>query len=227
MNLGKYQTLVFDCDGVILDSNKLKTDAFYKAALPYGEAAAEALVLYHRSNGGISRYTKFSVFLDRILPRFTAEVPRIKDSEYDEAIESLLTVYAKSVVEGLRKCNVAEGLNRLRYQTSYARWLVVSGGEQKELRQIFRERGIDDLFDGGIFGSPDTKDTILSRECLTHNVVHPALFLGDSYYDYKASQGAGLDFVFLSGWSEWQPNAEWLRHQGLPSVCFLKDLLDA
>lgn len=30
----------------------------------------------------------------------------------------------------------------------------------------------------------------------------PALFLGDSKYDYQAASAAGLDFVFLSGWSE-------------------------
>jgi phosphoglycolate phosphatase-like HAD superfamily hydrolase len=35
----------------------------------------------------------------------------------------------------------------------------------------------------------------------------PALFVGDSKYDHQAASGAGLDFVFLSGWTEvkdWQ-----------------------
>ena len=35
-----YASLVFDCDGVVLNSNKVKTEAFYQAVLPYGEAAA-------------------------------------------------------------------------------------------------------------------------------------------------------------------------------------------
>jgi phosphoglycolate phosphatase-like HAD superfamily hydrolase len=30
----------------------------------------------------------------------------------------------------------------------------------------------------------------------------PALFIGDSKYDHRASTGAGLDFVFLSDWTE-------------------------
>ncbi len=49
MHFGKYKSLIFDCDGVVLNSNKAKTEAFYKAALPYGEQAASALVEYrHR-----------------------------------------------------------------------------------------------------------------------------------------------------------------------------------
>ena len=66
-DIREYLTLVFDCDGVLLDSNKVKTDAFYKSALPYGENAANELVSYHKENGGISRYIKFEYFLDSIL----------------------------------------------------------------------------------------------------------------------------------------------------------------
>ena len=31
-NFYKYKSLVFDCDGVLLDSNKIKSDAFYELA---------------------------------------------------------------------------------------------------------------------------------------------------------------------------------------------------
>ncbi|MDX1757946.1 MAG: HAD family hydrolase, partial [Marinobacter sp.] len=67
MSLSRYASWVFDCDGVILNSNRVKTEAFYQAALPYGESAARALVEYHVNNGGISRYAKFERFLTTIL----------------------------------------------------------------------------------------------------------------------------------------------------------------
>ena len=53
-----YSHLFFDCDGVILNSNKVKTNAFYKIALEYGDESAKKLVNYHIQNGGISLYTK-------------------------------------------------------------------------------------------------------------------------------------------------------------------------
>ena len=193
----EYKTLVFDCDGVILNSNKVKTEAFYQSALAYGEQAAQALVEYHIANGGISRYKKFAYFLDEIVPTLASKVS-------EPRLEALLERYAEIVLQGLLTCEVAEGLEELRSKTSDAKWLIVSGGDQDELRYIFNERGLAKYFDGGIFGSPDTKDQILEREISNGNIQQPALFLGDSKYDYLASAGAGIDFIFISGWSEFE-----------------------
>ncbi|MBR9925683.1 MAG: HAD family hydrolase [Gammaproteobacteria bacterium] len=204
----EYATLVFDCDGVVLDSNKVKTEAFYQATLPYGEAAAQAMVDYHVANGGISRYKKFAYFLKQIAPAYISQ-------KQDSDLEALLQAYAQHVREGLLNCEMAPSLETLRKQTSEARWLIVSGGDQAELRDVFAQRGIAELFDGGIFGSPDTKDEILARELAIENIQQPALFLGDSKYDYQAASAAGLDFVFLSGWSEVADWESWVASEAI------------
>jgi len=211
-----YITLVFDCDGVVLDSNKVKTEAFYQATLPYGEAAAQAMVDYHVANGGVSRYKKFAHFLDQIAPNYT--------EQHGPNLEALLQAYAGYVREGLLSCEVAPGLEALRNQTPNARWLIVSGGDQAELRDVFAQRGIAEWFDGGIFGSPDNKDEILARELASGKIQQPALFLGDSKYDYQAASAAGLDFVFLSGWSEVERWEEWVNQQKIKSVASLSEL---
>ena len=58
MILNKYETIIFDCDGVILNSNIIKTEGFFEFALSLGKKNAEKLVNYHIKNGGISRYEK-------------------------------------------------------------------------------------------------------------------------------------------------------------------------
>jgi phosphoglycolate phosphatase-like HAD superfamily hydrolase len=68
-------------------------------------------------------------------------------------------------------------------------------------------RQLDTFFEGGVFGSPDNKDLVLAREKDSGNIQFPALFIGDSQYDFKASTQAGLDFVFLSDWTD-LPNWE-------------------
>lgn len=204
MKLSNFKTLVFDCDGVILNSNQVKTDAFYKAALPYGEALAEQLVDYHVSHGGISRYTKFEYFLKNIVPKNI-----LAKENFEYQLKALLTTYAQLVHQGLLECEVASGLEELRKLTPNTNWLIVSGGDQAELNEIFLKRKLSYLFDGGIYGSPDTKDEILSREIKHGNVTLPALFLGDSKYDYEAATKAGLDFLFLTGWTEVISWEEW------------------
>ena len=203
--LTEYQTLVFDCDGVVLNSNKVKTQAFYEATKHFGHESAQALVDYHVANGGISRYLKFDYFLEDIIQT------RVDDS----VLQDLLQRFANAVKDGLMTCDVAPGLTELRNQTQSSNWMIVSGGDQQELREVFHARGLLHLFNGGIFGSPDDKEKILAREKLTKNIDGNALFLGDSKYDYLAANKAGLDFVFLSDWTEVKDWQNWVSENSL------------
>lgn len=216
VKLNEYSTLIFDCDGVILDSNRVKTEAFYQSALMYGYSIAEEFVAYHINHGGISRYKKFAYLLENILPRYGLKADISKRDE-------LLAIYADLVYEGLLNCNVASGLLELRKQLPDTKWLIVSGGSQDELRKIFVKRSLDKFFDGGIFGSPDTKEQILDREFEVGNITQSALFLGDSQYDYQAACHAGLDFLFLTGWTEVKGWKEWCVEN---QIQFEKGILD-
>lgn len=205
--LTEYKTFVFDCDGVILNSNRVKTEAFYKAALPFGEKAASLLVDYHVNNGGISRYKKFEWFLSKI-----------KGEIDPELLKLLLENYATFVSEGLNSCDLVSGLAEFREATGDANWLIVSGGDQQELRSVFEKRNISDFFDGGIFGSPDTKEVILRRELQRFNIELPALFLGDSRYDHEAARDSNIDFLFLSYWTEFKGWKEYCDENSIRSL---------
>lgn len=213
--LADYQALAFDCDGVLLDSNRIKTEAFYSAASVYGHEAAQALVDYHVRHGGISRYRKFAYLFSDILHR--------KGDGCEQ--KALLTQYAALVRNGLLKCEVAPGLSDLREALPHSRWLVVSGGDQVELREVLAARGVAGYFDGGIFGSPDAKDQILLRELASGNIPVPALFLGDSRFDYQCATQVGMDFVFLSNWSEFQEWPVFFAERPVPVKGSLADLL--
>ena len=207
-HISKYRTLVFDCDGVVLNSNSIKTEAFYEAALPYGVLAAKRLVKYHVENGGVSRYRKFDYFLRNL----------IEPSQPGPCIDRLLADYSARVRQGLLSCEIANGLVDLRRCTAGAKWLIVSGGDQDELRELFKVRGISNLFNGGIFGSPDNKEKILQREIDIGNIIFPALFLGDSKYDYHAALSFNIDFLFLSSWSELVNKQQWIKEHGISAA---------
>jgi len=200
--LNAYSTFIFDCDGVILNSNKIKTEAFYQATLIYGDSAAQDMVNYHLLNGGVSRYKKFNYFIEHIAPKYELENRVIQ-------LEELLRVYATYVRQGLLSCEIAHGLKKFRENTANARWLVVSGGDQNELRDIFNIRGIGNWFDGGIYGSPQDKEIIVDDLIKTGLIQKPALFLGDSKLDYEVAEKFNLDFVFLNKWSEF---IEWEKY---------------
>lgn len=221
-NPDQYATLVFDCDGVVLDSNRVKTEAFRQAALPWGTVPAEALVAHHVAHGGVSRYAKFAHFLDHILPQHAPDAVPGRDGP---DLQALLDTYAGAVREGLLTCAVADGLAELRAATPQSRWMIVSGGDQAELRDIFALRDLASLFDGGIFGSPDSKDTILDRELENGNIMQPAVFLGDSQYDFDASRRANIEFLFVSQWSEWNEGSVFREYYRFSEILSMKSLI--
>lgn len=219
-----YKTIVFDCDGVVLDSNIVKTEAYFRTAKNLGasDADAQALVEYHVRLGGISRYHKFDYYLREIL----------KKPVTDQAIQEYLDEFGRELETGLMECEIAAGLEALKDVTPNANWLILSGGDQEELRTLFEKRTLPSgkvlgtLFDGGIFGSPDDKDQVLSREKASGNITFPSLFLGDSKYDYEAAHRAGMDFIFLSGWTEVPDWQEYCKSNHLKVLKNVQQLLN-
>ena len=193
IDIYKYKTIVFDCDGVVLDSNVVKTEAYFRTAKNLGatDAQAQALVDYHVKLGGISRYHKFDWYLREVLQQPVTEA----------AVQKLLDSFSQELEVGLMQCDLAKGLFALREKTE-SNWLILSGGDQQEIRDLFANRKIAHMFNGGLFGSPDNKDLVLAREMANNNIGQPALFLGDSKYDFEAATRAGLDFIFISDWTE-------------------------
>ena len=195
-----YATALFDCDGVILNSNGVKSEAFYRSALPFGEALADQFVEYHKRNGGVSRYRKFEYFVHTMLSR---------RGDY-ALVDNLLARYSELLEDGLATCEVdrygLEMLDRLRPEGSS--WCVVSGGDQQELRTLFEKHSIAEFFDAGIFGSPSTKVEIIDRLIVDHGLDEPLVMLGDSKLDYEVAEHFGMSFIFIYGWTEF---ADW-RH---------------
>ena len=204
IDLSSYKTIVFDCDGVVLNSNQTKIDAYFAVAKKMGgsDEDAQAFVDHHVAKGSFPRNGKIEYYLTEIVKQPITEMIM---QVYMQAFEGVLDVT-------LMQCEVALGLDALKAATPQAKWMLLSGGDQAELRRIFPRRKVGNvslahLFEAGIFGGPDKKDEVLAREKANGNLQLPALFVGDSKYDHQAASRAGLDFVFLSEWTEvpdWQ-----------------------
>lgn len=199
LTIQDYKTIVFDCDGVILNSNKTKVQAYYDVAKRMGgtDVQAQQFVDYHIAKGSFPRNGKIQYYLANV----------VKQAETPELMQQYLDAFDAILDESLMHCEVAAGLDQLKAHTKQANWMILSGGDQVGLREIFTRRDLTKHFECGIFGGPDTKEIVLAREKANGNIQFPALFVGDSKYDHQASTEAGLDFIFLSDWTEvkdWQ-----------------------
>ncbi|WP_147819468.1 HAD family hydrolase [Salidesulfovibrio onnuriiensis] len=192
------QAVVFDCDGVLLESVEVKARAFEYVFAEYGAEATAMIRDYHRDNGGISRQRKFAYFYEKWLGRgITPEESEALNRRFTEyCLESVL---GSPMVPGAREC-----LERL--HGTLPMW-VASGAPQDELRMILARRGLDRYFED-VFGSPDTKDVIL-RRIIQMNRLAPerVLMVGDSSTDLEAAESVGCRF-YGRGRFEGHPWAE-------------------
>ena len=188
----QYKTFIFDCDGVILNSNKIKSAAFYETASIFSQEIANKFLNYHILNGGISRYLKFNYLLESLVENNINKI----------TITQLLDNYSNNIKSKLLSSEVSNGLLDLRKIYHNNNWIVVSGGDQMELRELFHVKNISHLFDKGIYGSPRNKIEIIKYQLEYNKIQTPALFFGDSKYDFEVSRYYNFDFIFVSNWTE-------------------------
>jgi phosphoglycolate phosphatase-like HAD superfamily hydrolase len=177
--------IVFDCDGIILESVDVKTQAFARIAAGFGQEASDRLVAYHQMHGGVSRYKKFEWFYQSVLER------PISPEELD-ALNEKFTAHAYDAV---MSCPLVPGVRDV-----LERWhgrvpmYVDSGAPHAELVQILTARGLSGYFEG-IEGSPPGKTEIL-RDIVTRCGVHPAkvVMVGDSSTDQYAAEAVKTSF---------------------------------
>ena len=214
--INNIKSLIFDCDGVILNSNKVKKAAYYKVAFSYyGDRLANLLLEYLAKNTGKPREYFFTHFLNNIVPPQTL----------GPSVEELVMEVGEEIHKGLMECEISQSLFELRENTPDLKWLVVSGGVESELRDIFTKRSLLDLFDAGVYGGPMTKDEILNSLIKENKLEFPALFLGDSMYDHKAANRANIDFLFVSEWSDFKGWKNYCNENKILSIKSLHDLI--
>ena len=214
--INDYKTIIFDCDGVILNSNKVKKDAYYRVACSnYGKEYANLLVEYLSKNTGKTRDHFFNHFLTNIVPK----------KDIKNSVNELTSEVSLEIHKGLMKCDISKSIFELRKSLPDSLWLVASGGVELELKDIFTKRLLFDLFDGGIYGGPNTKDEILSTLMKDDKLEFPAVLLGDSRYDYDVANRFNLDFVFISNWSDFKEWKNFCNINKIPSIKSLNNLL--
>ena len=219
-NLKSYKNLIFDCDGIILNSNKIKTEAFKEVVYHYGKEAAEELVNFHVMNGGISRYEKFNYFFETISSNHNLDKNSIN-------VEKLIENYGSKVQKKLEVCEISIHIMQYR-KYSDGVWYVVSGSDQNELIKIFKKKQLKNCFDGGIYGSPLSKDEIFKNIFKDKmDEISKSIYIGDSKYDYLAAKKIGMDFVFLSKWSEFKDIKNFAKNNNIPCFKEFQDIIDS
>lgn len=211
-----YPTVLFDFDGVLSNTNGLKSDCFRKVTAKWGERLSKDFVLWHQAHGGLSRYEKFTHFLR------SAQTP---NEHLGHELEILLNEFSLCVDKSLQVLpETTRILHEWRSALPDQIWGIVSGFDQKQLKDLIaRLPSIEEkFFELGIHGSPRSKFEIAEQLSLSPGHSSPTIMFGDGSVDHKLALKMDYDFCFVSGWSEWDPTRD-----ELSSFSLVIDSLDS
>ena len=183
------RAIIFDFDGVILDSVNIKTRAFARLFEEHGPDVVREAVEHHLAHGGVSRFRKFQHIHEHILRR------PLSDAESKQLGEKFSTLVFDEVVKAAWIPGAPEFLHE---QHTRYRCFVASGTPQEELVRIVELRQLTPYF-AGVFGTPPTKEEI-SRSILAEHGLGAAevVFIGDAMTDYAAAKECGLAFIGIA-----------------------------
>ena len=143
----KLSAVVFDCDGVLIESNAIKTQAFGQTVDEFGQKAMDQLMDYHREHGGISRFKKFEWFYREV----------VKAPLSDEMMDTLCDRFTQLCINAVLDVPMVDGAKEsLELLSGRLPMFVASGTPEKELQDILIQRGLAPYFKG-IHGIPPEK----------------------------------------------------------------------
>lgn len=178
--------LLFDFDGVLVESTDIKIVAFRELYREHGPAVETAAVAHHIANGGVSRRRKI-----RHLHR-----DQLGIELSTEALDALCERFSHLVEAAVMACDPVPGAADV-LETHHGRrpTFIVSGTPQPELRRIVDRRGLTPFFTE-IFGSPPEKPPIIRDILARHRLDRRrVVFIGDAMTDFEAAGETGIRFI--------------------------------
>jgi HAD superfamily hydrolase (TIGR01549 family) len=180
------KAIIFDFDGVILDSVNVKTDAFREMYTIYGDDVAQRVVDHHVRNGGISRYEKFKYCHKHFL----------NISLSSTEVDHMASEFSKMVFTKVCNSEYIQGaLEFLNYSHEKYLTFICTGTPESEIIQILKSKNLGKYFNA-VYGSPKTKGEIIKNIMNDRNLhSEEILFIGDAMTDYNASQETDVNFI--------------------------------
>jgi len=180
--------VIFDFDGVIAKSIKVKTNAFASLYQQYGDNVIRKVIEHHEANGGMSRFEKFKLYHKIYLNK------EITNKE----IEELAHQFSKIVLKQVISCQYVPGV--LKYiQKCYEKYnlFISTGTPTDEIKEILIGRGIAQYFTE-IYGSPMQKNIHISNIMFKYEYSpNELLFYGDAKTDIDAAKLTNVPFVLI------------------------------
>ena len=185
--LDKFKVILWDFDGVLMNSNSVRDLGFEKVLATYPAEQVKVLMNYHKANGGLSRYVKFRYFFEKVRNEVVSE----------EHIQELAKKFSLIMREILfdQSLLIQDSIQFVRENFTKFKMHIVSGSDGVELNALCKHLEIDKYFIT-IEGSPTAKNELVKQLLNSYNYIpNECILIGDSINDLEAAKINNISFA--------------------------------
>lgn len=179
------RVVILDFDGVVIESNAVKTDIFHQVFARFPEHT-ETMMKFHHDHVSLSRFAKFE--------HLSALMGKSDDTVF---MADIATDFSRRVLERMMLVPLVAGAESfLQEVTSRCPVYLASVTPVEELVLILEKRGLMHWF-CDVYGCPPWTKPAAIRDVLEREEVMPdeVLLIGDSAGDQRAAQTTGVYFL--------------------------------
>jgi len=177
--------IVLDFDGVVVESNDIKTQAFDRVFSRF-PAYKEKLMQFHFCNISLARGEKFNYLLELIAEENNEKLKREISIEFSEYTTDL--ILSAPLVKGIE--------NFFNHFSGEVPLYLASVTPEEDLKLILKHRNLNHCFDG-VYGCPPWIKSNAIRDVLLQKSINAdqCLLIGDSEGDRAAASEVGVRFI--------------------------------
>jgi phosphoglycolate phosphatase-like HAD superfamily hydrolase len=203
LKLADFNTFIWDFDGVIKESTKIKEETYADLFSHFGHRATEFVKTHHKANAGISRFEKIPYYLEQIGAPLD-----------DGLVAKYLDDFSKSVVQNVINSPWVPGVQQfLEKNHTFKSNFLISGTPESELNFILKSLKLDPYFEQ-VYGSPQDKSKVTKSIILNYEIdLNFTVYIGDSLVDMNAAAENNIKFCLRKNCSNFDQKFSYYHFQ--------------
>jgi len=209
MNLDDYDVLIFDLDGLIIDSLDNLSSALQDSVRSFANASEFThFRKYDLDNPGLSRFVKVNYFCKKI----------VKNRSVDQS--EILRIFNQKSLEARIKSTISSAIFKLYKKYNYKTWIILTNCDATQIFQVLDYFNLTSLFFPNIFGTPPSKN-LQAKKIVQNFSSKKSIIISDSESDGMIAKDVGTDFLFVEEFSRGNENWVLQNYYTVPNLSSL------
>ena len=192
-NIFETKIMIFDFDGVIIDSTEVKVEEYriLLSQFTKNEATLNEIINIYRNSGGIPRETTLKKVFKEVLDKTIS----------NQEVENLSLDYSKQIFRRLEAIKPLKGFLEYLAIHKEINKHIISGAPNSDVSYLIKKLNLSKYFKSIKGGPLNKKNEMINIMKLAKVKAQDIVYFGDQKNDYISAKSAGIGFIGINAGS--------------------------